>query len=569
MIGRRKSTAPPATPSSEKKKDKSRPFAPFRRADSSRSFQDLSEPVHDLTPQVSTDERAVPQPRQLSSEHRADGGVERIESRPMVNGTQTQSQTLEESTTAAPDRSLPAPQTKTPPPQELSAVPTTPDTPQRLQLLQPLQPLQPLTVPQPETDETSRNLLIRDTPIPEDEGEAKQAMDNVANQLRMQAQSSGMNRVQGSVRGRRDVRNTVYVPNTTETPPGPAGILSPIPDILAAATTDAQPALTSIAALPLKPLTPVTIPEDHAVSDTTSVHSSQSLATLAHHPEMAGPGLNASIVETVNTWFAEGHIQRSFAVGEIALAYNPRPFTETPSREVIRLENFQVLEKVAANPAFVTAVGTSEEQAGCYEISLAAIQKAVPTVALKYQLHLDDTNLSLFSPILLQPAWQLQDNQASVIVLYRLNPVFGHVSLTLKNVVIAVSLDTSTADAPRAVSAIMSPTQGASFRRKQSMVAWRFNELAVDAAEAGEPKKLLVRFATASAGPSKIPHQGTVEAKWELTGRAASTLDVRKQAPGPAVETDPFTDEGADETVQKWTSLPCHKKLISGRYCAS
>ena len=36
-----------------------------------------------------------------------------------------------------------------------------------------------------ENEDTLRNLTIRDQPIPEDEIEAKQAMNNMANQLRL------------------------------------------------------------------------------------------------------------------------------------------------------------------------------------------------------------------------------------------------------------------------------------------------------------------------------------------------------------------------------------------------
>src|SRR5271170_2445898 len=61
---RRKSAAPPPPPSSGKRKEKGRSFAPFRRGDSSRSFQDIEENGRDLTPVTSFGS----QRRQSSSE---------------------------------------------------------------------------------------------------------------------------------------------------------------------------------------------------------------------------------------------------------------------------------------------------------------------------------------------------------------------------------------------------------------------------------------------------------------------------------------------------------------------
>jgi F-BAR domain only protein len=339
----------------------------------------------------------------------------------------------------------------------------------------------------------------------------------------------------------------------------------------AAISTGAAAAVAGTADLasPIKRMeTPGTIPEDRAVSDSTSVHSGHSLAGLVHHPELHEPGLNASIVETVTTSFSEGNVTKSFAVGEIALAYNQTSEFPDAQTDTIRLENFQDLEKVAVNPAFVTAVlsekgkerASGEDRAGEYSVMLSAIRRPVPTVALKYQLHLDEANLSAYSPVLFTPAWQIQDMQASVIVVYAVNPAFAKPStaITLKNVVITVALDTS-ADAGRAASAMMAPAVGASFKRKQSLVVWRFPELTVDA----EQKKLLARFIT--TGPP--PKAGNIEAKWELPNIIGSGLSVSTQA-GEA--SDPFADEDASTGQAKgWNSTPCAKKLVSGRYSAS
>ena len=373
-----------------------------------------------------------------------------------------------------------------------------------------------------------------------------------------------------SVRGRRDVRNTMFVPN----PVAPAdtrntsnlGATEAISTGAAAAVAGAGAAeLVS----PIKRAeTPGPILEDRAVSDSTSVHSGHSLVGLVHHPELHEPGLNASIVETVTTVFSEGTVTKSFVVGEVALAYNATSEFSGSNADTIRLENFQELEKVAANPAFVTAIvsekgkerANGEDRAGEYSVTVSAIKRPAPTVALKYQLHVDEVNPSAYSPVLFTPAWQIEDSQASVIVVYATNPAFtkSSTTVTLKNVVVTVALDTSQ-DAGKAASAMMAPTAGASFKRKQSLVVWRFPELSVD----GEQKKLLARFITTGSPPKA----GSVEAKWELPNTIGSGLSVSTLA-GEA--SDPFADESASAgQTRSWNSIPCAKKLVSGRYSAS
>jgi F-BAR domain only protein len=434
-----------------------------------------------------------------------------------------------------------------------------------------------------ESEEALRNLKIRDQPIAEDETEAQRALNDMASQLRMvrfaltvsqctiadtqqQAQISGR---MPSVRGRRDVRNTMFIPNSvlpTDARNMPNIIATPAISTGAAAAVAAG---TADLVSPIKRAeTPGTIPEDRAISDSTSVHSGHSLAGLVHHPELHEPGLNASIVETVSTSFSGGIVSRSSVVGEIALAYNQTSNFSDLQTDTIRIENFQDLEKVAANPAFVTALmsekgkepATGEDRAGEYSVALSAIKRPAPTIALKYQLHLDEANLSAYSPVLFTPAWQIQDSQASVMVVYAINPAFSKAlaTTTLKNVVITVALDTSQ-DAGKAVSAMMAPTAGASFKRKQSLVVWRFPEFTVDA----EQKRLLARFITSGSPPKA----GSIETKWELPNIVGSGLSVSTLA-GEA--SDPFADESANAgQARSWNNIPCAKKLVSGRYSAS
>jgi hypothetical protein len=284
------------------------------------------------------------------------------------------------------------------------------------------------------------------------------------------------------------------------------------------------------------------------------------------HPELHDSGLNASIIETVNAWFSEGAVTKSFVVGELALAYNATPDVLS-DRIRVRLNNFPVLEKVAANPNFIREVqDQSEDKRGEYDVSLASITRPAPTVAFKYQVHINPEDLSTFCPVIFRPAWNLEEFQASVIIFYSLNPSFASAaskdSITLTNLVLTVNLDISPQEdreVAHATNAVMYPNTGAVFRRKQSAVIWKIPEFEVNSNSDG---KLLVRFSTANSWPQK----GKVEAKFEVrTPDAGSRLGI--SASSRPVGSDPFADE--DNAQAQWSHVPTTRKLAVGKYVSS
>ncbi|KAJ5576912.1 Fps/Fes/Fer/CIP4 homology [Penicillium sp. DV-2018c] len=422
-------------------------------------------------------------------------------------------------------------------------------------------------------DESGLNLTIREQPIFEDESQAKQAMDDMANTLRMRAQQSGMRRNAGTIRGRRDVRNTIFVASpTNELPPSSAG-------------SGSQPPTSPLRHMASPSITPSLANDDHTVSDTTSVRSGHTVhgAGATIHPDLHEPGLNASIIETVNAWFSEDNVTKSFVVGELALANNAAPGSVADHTR-IRLDNFQVLEKVAANPHFVQEIAkdAGDEKRGEYDIRLGSISRPSPTVAFKYQVHVDPTNPSAYCPVIFNPVWNLEESQASAIIYYTPNPSFiSHSAepITLKNLVLTINLDTAAEDPatkqPResvahAASAAMYPNTGATFRRKTSTVTWRIPELEVKAPAApGSEGKFLVRFVTSTPGPRK----GNVEAKFELrTTDSTSRLGITRAASeAEQPEVDPFADEGreTEPSSTTWLGVPTTRKLIGGKYVSS
>lgn len=374
-----------------------------------------------------------------------------------------------------------------------------------------------------------------------------------------QAQQSGIRRNAGTIRGRRDVRNTVFIPSTP--PP-----VHPVPN-QAVAQDVSEPTSPTSPGRHVASLSNAT--DEHALSDTTSIRSSHTLHSISGpvaHPELHDSGLNASIIETVNAWFSEGAVTKSFVVGELALAYNATPDVLSDKIRV-RLNNFPVLEKVAANPNFIREVqDQSEDKRGEYDVSLASITRSAPTVAFKYQVHINPEDLSTFCPVIFRPAWNLEEFQASVIIFYSLNPSFASAaskdSITLTNLVLTVNLDISPQEdreVAHATNAVMYPNTGAVFRRKQSAVIWKIPEFEVNSKSDG---KLLVRFSTANSWPQK----GKVEAKFEVrTPDTGSRLGI--SAASRPSGSDPFADE--DNAQAQWSHVPTTRKLAVGKYVSS
>lgn len=162
-------------------------------------------------------------------------------------------------------------------------------------------------------------LNIQNTPVEEEDPEAKlAALSSVANSLKI----GPATRRSGTVRGRRDVRNTVYMAPQPQIPESQTGSsFSSLPGSPSFPTAFSKPsavaALTSEASIA-------------ATSDTQSVRSGNSLGSLVHqrHPDMHGPGLNSSIVETVSAVFEDGELKSASIAGEIAFVNNPSDFGE-------------------------------------------------------------------------------------------------------------------------------------------------------------------------------------------------------------------------------------------------
>lgn len=394
----------------------------------------------------------------------------------------------------------------------------------------------------------------------------------------------------GTVRGRRDMRASVYGQSPVSTPdpttdetsrtispaplpsqeaPAPLEINTSPP--VQSAYSPASPSFTSgtstfspfhgsaqatAASIFARPASRI----GESDYDAGSIRSGRSLGSTqsqsSKHPELHEPGLNSSIIETVSAWFEEGQLTRSVTIGEIALAYNPTDFSSPFGHEAIRLDGFSNLEKVAPNPAFLAA---TSGQAGEYTVNLSGISKTA--VAFKYQVLAPSAAVA---PLLLTPAWKVEPSQTSAILSYSLNPSFtlpsNQTSITLSNVVLLLYLDTSSG-AAKATSCLSKPV--GNFDKAKNLIYWQLGDITLTHGAA--PTKLLARFAT----PDGEAKPGHLEAKWEATGLGlGSGLAVEVKEDNK--DADPFADEDgvAGSAGAGWKRTSEVRKVVAGTYSA-
>lgn len=175
-----------------------------------------------------------------------------------------------------------------------------------------------------EDHEQMFRLNIQNSPIAEEDPDAsKAAISNVANTLSTMIMPA---RRAGTVRGRRDVRNTIYMPASPPTAASDLGgslaVAEPTQNLPPSPAL--QAAGSSMSSRPSAIQTLASEASGTATSDTQSIRSATSLGSLLHgkHPDLTAPGLNSSIVETVSATFEEGVLKSVKISGEVAFAYN-------------------------------------------------------------------------------------------------------------------------------------------------------------------------------------------------------------------------------------------------------
>ncbi|KAF5722098.1 FCH domain-containing protein [Fusarium mundagurra] len=390
---------------------------------------------------------------------------------------------------------------------------------------------------------------IQQTPVEDEDPEAKMAaLSSVANSLKL----GPATRRSGTVRGRRDVRHTMYVP-----PPN-------LPESGTDSSLSARPTSPTFAQSLSKGGAVAALASEASIagtSDTQSVRSGNSLGGLNHpqHAHMTAPGLNTSIIESVSATFEDGVVKSTTITGEVAFVNNPSDSGDAKSYETIRINNFAALERIGPNRIFVQ--NSSPDNNDQFNIDISHLTQNAP--AFSYRVFSEDSEtptLGEHAPLSLKPAWKPQGDKLGLLLQYQLNPSSKLAApVTLHNVVIVAKYEGKSSGA-------QTKPVGTHLKDKH-LVYWRLGDLTLTA----EPHKIVCRIIGAEGAE---PKPGHIEARWEFTatgdqvigsGISISRLDEGKGKGKDVSEDDPFADETAS-TEHKWVDVPISRKLVSGKY---
>ncbi|KAH7313014.1 Muniscin C-terminal mu homology domain-containing protein [Rhexocercosporidium sp. MPI-PUGE-AT-0058] len=403
-----------------------------------------------------------------------------------------------------------------------------------------------------EGEQPQFKLDIRKDPIPEQDADAQAALSSVANTLRS---STTPSRKAGTVRGRRDVRNTIFMP--------------PMPTSLDVASPDNQyppsPGIAPGRAAALAALSSGEHAGPPTASDTTSIRSGHSLANHAvvKHTESHTPGLHASIIETVSVTFENGVVKTSKINGEIALVHNRdvEDSSFSSNNETIRINNFPNMEAIGPNRTFIHPV--SEQKPDEFTIDLTPLSSKA-SVAFTYRVHVDEATMTSQGPLLLKQAWKPQGDKLGLVIEYSLNPAFSSEPVAFNNLVLV-----GIYQGARAIACQTKPT--GTHLKEKSLVYWRLGDVTLSQ----DWHKIICRV---SGTEGAMPEPGHVEARWEINNPSNSpigsgiSISKFEQSKGKGREEndDPFADATSPglplTPLGTWTDIGMHKKLVSGKY---
>ncbi|KAK3938207.1 Muniscin C-terminal mu homology domain-containing protein [Diplogelasinospora grovesii] len=413
-------------------------------------------------------------------------------------------------------------------------------------------------------------LNIQKEPIAEEDQNAKQAaLSNVANTLSHMGMPT---RKSGTVRGRRDVRNTIYMPALPVPENGSENPFPPSPSLPTLASFRPTPATTFASETSVASVASDT---QSVRSGTTSLGGASSYSGIARlkHPDMHGPGfgpgLHSSIIETVSAHFEDGVAKSVKVTGEVALSYTPDHDSSHPGYETIRLNNFAQLDSIGPNRLIATNNGSSPDE---FTLEVSHLSPATP--AFTYRLHAaNETALASQCPIAIQPVWKPQGDKLGLLLQYRLNPAFASTlprPVTLSNVVFVVTYEGARA------SGVQTKPSGTHLKDKH-LVYWRLGDVTLRE----DWTKIICRVI---GEQNAEPHPGHVEVRWDysvpqhvegVAGISVSRLvdsGKGKEKAEEEEEDDPFADDkgplspGLAKDQRTWADVPLIRRLVSGKY---
>ncbi|WOO84703.1 SH3-containing GRB2-like protein 3-interacting protein 1 [Vanrija pseudolonga] len=294
------------------------------------------------------------------------------------------------------------------------------------------------------------------------------------------------------------------------------------------------------------PTSPVTA-TSHVASPSTAVTSPINALT----PHTIAPGLNASLIETVHAWTQKLASQRTVISGEIhvsLLASASRAQPQSGSALHIRLTDFDALESIAPNPAFLAQV---PDRPGEYYLNTDAVAQATGSpeegsksagpVLFKYHVLVPAGQETAVAPLVLNPAFQVKDGETRMILQYRSAANAGTISnFRLSAHFPAEPAITSTQSKP--LSGSWDSEDGSTDRR----ITWTPPQT-----QAGAEGKIIARFITGAT--NRIP-PSSVDAQFVLPDHLLSGIGIEVVSDSPAA----VAGWGAFDNVSRAT--------VSGKY---
>lgn len=371
------------------------------------------------------------------------------------------------------------------------------------------------------------NMSLAPLPIQETEEEKQAALQMMQSKL-LAGGPQAPTRRSTIARGRRDVRNTTFMQAGDDVP------LALAMGGLRTGSVQEEPSQTDspAASSPRPSLNPFDSPSVGALSPFATGQATKAPST--------GSGLRATINETVNAIIKGGVVQRAMITGEIALSLVHNAGMPSPGPIHLRLTEFEQLEKVAPNPAFLAQV---PDRPGEYLLNsdMLAAKSGQVQLLLKYQLHVQPGKESDFIPIDVQPSWRCKDGEARLVLPYRANQTskLWSQSNALSDISFVAGFQGP------AVTSVQAKPPGGVWSPTNRKIEWTIPGLDATSSDG----KILARFITAEG---EAPRPEPVHVKWRAEGALSSQIGI-----------ETVTSEGAD-----WVFEDVKKAVGSGKYIA-
>lgn len=423
-------------------------------------------------------------------------------------------------------------------------------------------------------------LNIKPEAIQEEDDQAQAALSTVANTLRS-SNVLAPQRAVGTVRGRREIRNTMYIPAgdhpTPEAAPrsaeAPASMqtqnMNQSPSAQSPVSSNGNRAAALASLLGYQSANSQGTPTDRVKSSGDSVRSGTCTAVFqgaVPHSEMKEPGLNSSMIEKVSVSFVNSKIAHKWKVeGEVAMQWNddgkPMPseyiysecgylqhtdvFIEehcvrikdhADAIEVFSKANDHVTHNDGHPGQYIVALPSPHTRQTCFKYT-ARVCEGKPAV--------DNS----FLPVLVSLDWADRGNDLGVRWNYYLNPDFSSSPVKFNNLTLVLRYNGPTA------TRVQTKPVGEHIRREKR-IYFKLGEVALVPGEMHRHIALLI------GGEGAVCKPGHLDVLFELEGRGSGLVLERKVKEG---EIDPF-DESDELVGEAWDEVVAKRKLVAGDY---